>query len=55
MYATIYHNSNLGGSTLWTKINHQFYRIGYLRAARELERLGYSKEARSCIEELHKL
>ena len=42
-------------TSLWTKLNNVFCKIGYHRAASELERLGYTDAARRCREELKKL
>jgi len=39
--------SSIGNFT--SKINRYFNRIGYARAARELQRAGYPKEADNCI------
>ena len=33
-----------------TKINYTFHKVGYLKAAAELQRLGYYKEANRCRE-----
>jgi hypothetical protein len=38
-----------------TKLDRTVNRIGYARAAAELRRLGYEKEARHCLEEMKKL
>ena len=37
------------GSNIVAKINHTFLTIGYLRAAAELDRMGYRAEADKCI------
>lgn len=35
---------------VFSKTNRQIHRIGYLRAASALNRIGYTKEAMRCIE-----
>lgn len=42
-------------SNVCVKIVRLFNRIGYARAAAELRRLGYYKEADRCIEQMAKL
>ena len=37
------------------KFNRSFNRIGYARAAGELRRLGYHKEAEYCLEQMRNL
>ena len=34
--------------TFWTRVWTHFEIVGYVRAARELSRLGFHKEARNC-------
>lgn len=38
-----------------TKTNRKFYKIGYSRAAYELQRLGYVEEAKRCRELLEEI
>ena len=37
------------------KMGRQINRVGYLRAAAELNRIGYTEEARKCLEQLKHL
>lgn len=41
--------------TIIAKANCTFYKIGYSRAASELQRLGYVKEAKRCRELIEEL
>jgi hypothetical protein len=42
-------------SGVWNKLSITVNRIGYARAAGELRRLGYYKEAEYCLEQMRKL
>lgn len=49
--AILYFSHGIGdfGNTIVAKINRTFLTIGYLRAAAELDRMGYREEADKCI------
>lgn len=49
--AILYFSHGIGdfGSTIVSKINRAFLTVGYLRAAAELNRMGYRSEADKCI------
>jgi len=49
--AILYLSHGIGdfGNTFIAKINRAFLTIGYLRAAAELNRMGYRSEAEKCI------
>lgn len=41
--------------SFWTRVWRQFEIMGYARAAAELTRLGYHKEAKNCIMQVKRL
>lgn len=51
----ISHSTHSWVDRMLTKLDRTVNRIGYARAAAELRRLGYEKEARHCLEEMKKL
>lgn len=51
----ISHSTHSFIDSLLAKLDRTVNRIGYARAAAELRRLGYEKEARHCLEEMKKL
>ena len=55
--AILHFSHGLGdfGSALVAKINRAFLTIGYLRAAAELNRMGYRAEADKCIRLMNSL
>lgn len=55
--AILYFSHGIGdfGSVLASKISRTFLTIGYLRAAAELDRMGYKAEADKCIRLLKSL
>lgn len=42
-------------SGVWNKLNRTIDTIGYARAAEELRRLGYYKEAENCLRQMRNL
>jgi hypothetical protein len=46
---------NINTAKFLSKITRLFSRIGYARAASELARMGYYKEAQNCIDMMKKL
>lgn len=49
--AILYFSHGIGdfGTSIIAKINRSFHKIGYMRAAGELSRAGYHKEAENCL------
>lgn len=58
MSGTILYFSNgisIFGSNFFAKVGRLFDRIGYARAAAELNRLGYVEQAKYCIRQMNSL
>ena len=55
--AILYFSHGIGdfGSVIASKINRAFLKIGYIRAATELNKLGYPEEANRCIRLMNSL
>ena len=55
--AILYFSHGIGdfGNTFIAKINRAFLKIGYIRAATELNKLGYPEEASKCIRLMNSL
>ena len=53
----LYFSHGIGdfGTVLLAKIGRTFDRIGYARAAAELNRLGYVEQAKYCIRQMNSL